>query len=177
LLLDTARSVSDGDVASEELEAPVRSTVQAVVRTATRYLRDNLARPIEVATSQPSTPFRKAPESPVSQGNGTTILEYLTNLRVETAGQLLLDRELSIKQVARAVGYPTPTTSTSSLAAHRHDPAVFRSKGGTRFNDEGKRPRPAKPALLWRRRLPGLSVFKPPRPMILLVSRERFGRI
>src|SRR5688572_25347719 len=47
LLLDSARAVTEG-VQSEEVDAPVRSTSQAVVRTATRYLRDNLSRPLEV---------------------------------------------------------------------------------------------------------------------------------
>ena len=145
LLLDTARSVSDGDVASEELEAPVRSTVQAVVRTATRYLRDNLARPIEVRDVAAQVHLSARHLSRLfHKETGTTILEYLTNLRVETAGQLLLDRELSIKQVARAVGYPDPHYFTTLFGRRTGmTPAVFRSKGGTRFNDEGKRPRPA----------------------------------
>jgi AraC family L-rhamnose operon transcriptional activator RhaR len=143
LLLDTARAVSDGDIASEEVEAPVRSTVQAVVRTATRYLRDNVARPIEVRDVAAQVHLSARHLSRLfHKETGTTILDYLTNLRIETASQLLLDHELSIKQVARAVGYPDPHYFTTLFGRRTGmTPAVFRSKGGTRFNDEAKRPK------------------------------------
>jgi AraC family L-rhamnose operon transcriptional activator RhaR len=143
LLLDSARAVSDGGVASEELDAPVRSTTQAVVRTASRYLRDNLSRPIEVRDVAAQVHLSARHLSRLfHKETGTSILDYLTNLRIETAGQLLLDQELSIKQVARAVGYPDPHYFTTLFGRRTGmTPAVFRSKGGTKFNDEAKRPK------------------------------------
>lgn len=143
LLLDSARAVSDGGVASEELDAPVRSTTQAVVRTASRYLRDNLSRPIEVRDVAAQVHLSARHLSRLfHKETGTSILDFLTNLRIEAAGQLLLDRELSIKQVARAVGYPDPHYFTTLFGRRTGmTPAVFRSKGGTKFNDEAKRPR------------------------------------
>jgi len=143
LLLDSARAVTDG-VQSEEVEAPVRSTAQAVVRTAVRYLRDNLSRPLEVRDVAAQVHLSERHLSRLfHRETGQSILEYLTALRVETASQLLLDQELSIKQVARAVGYPDPHYFTTLFGRRAGmTPAVFRRKGGTRFKDEAKRPPP-----------------------------------
>jgi AraC-like DNA-binding protein len=65
---------------------------------------------------------------------GTSILGYLTRARLDTASQLLLDREMSVKQVARAVGYPD-AHYFSTLFGRRTGltPGEFRSTGGTRF--------------------------------------------
>jgi two-component system response regulator YesN len=39
---------------------------------------------------------------------GTTFVEYLTNLRMERAQELLKDESLSIKEICAAVGYADP---------------------------------------------------------------------
>jgi AraC-like DNA-binding protein len=141
LLLDTARTVTEG-VASEELDAPVRSTAQAIVRTATRYLRDNFARPIEVRDVAAQVHLSERHLSRLfHKETGASVLDYLTHLRIETAQQLLLDKNLSIKQVARAVGYPDPHYFTTLFGRRTGlTPAVFRRTGGTKFSDESKRP-------------------------------------
>jgi AraC family L-rhamnose operon transcriptional activator RhaR len=141
LLLDTARAFTDG-ITSEEVDAPVRSTAQAVVRTATRYLRDNLSRPIEIRDVAAQVHLSERHLSRLfHKETGTSVLDYLTALRIETASQLLLDKELSIKQVARSVGYPDPHYFTTLFGRRTGmTPAVFRRKGGTRFSDEARRP-------------------------------------
>src|SRR5205823_14705164 len=64
----------------------------------------------------------------------TSIIAYLTNLRMETACQLLLDKDLPIKQVARAVGYPNTHYFTTIFGRRiGATPAVFRQGGGTKF--------------------------------------------
>lgn len=140
LLLDTARAVTDG-VASEEIEAPVRSTSQAIVRTATRYLRDNFPRLIEVRDVASQVHLSERHLSRLFHNEtGVSVLEYLTNLRIETAKQLLLDRDLSIKQVARSVGYPDPHYFTTLFGRRTGlTPAAFRRTGGTKFNNESRR--------------------------------------
>lgn len=140
LLLETARTFTDG-VPSEELDAPVRSTAQAIARTATRYLRDNFARPIEVRDVAAQVHLSERHLSRLfHKETGVSVLEFLTNLRVETAQQLLLDKNLSIKQVARSVGYPDPHYFTTLFGRRTGlTPAVFRRSGGTKFSDETKR--------------------------------------
>lgn len=67
---------------------------------------------------------------------GQTILQALTGLRMDRAQRLLLDRELSIKEVAHAVGYGDIHYFTTLF--HRHSgmpPATFRRKNGTRVLD------------------------------------------
>lgn len=143
LLLDSARSVSDG-VQAEVVEAPVRSTSRAVVQTAIRYLRDNLSRPLEVRDVAAQVHLSERHVSRLfHRETGQSILEYLTVLRVEMASQLLLDQELSIKQVARAVGYPDPHYFTTLFGRRTGmTPALFRKRGGTKFQDETRRPPP-----------------------------------
>jgi len=57
----------------------------------------------------------------------------------------LLDQDLSIKQVARAVGYPDPHYFTTLFGRRTGiTPALFRKRGGTKFTDETRRPPPRK---------------------------------
>jgi AraC-like DNA-binding protein len=135
LLLDCARTFIDSAVDPEPLTRAGTSAAQAVVQTATQYLQDNLARSISVrdvaaqvhlSERQLSRVFRKV--------TGMSILEYLTRLRIDTAGQLLLSRDMPIKQVARAVGYPDAHYFTTTFGKHTGlTPAAFRRAGGTRF--------------------------------------------
>jgi AraC family L-rhamnose operon transcriptional activator RhaR len=141
LVLDSARSVVQG-IPGEEVESAPRGSSQSVAKTAIRYLRDNYPRPIEVrdVAAQVHLSVRHLARL-FQQETGLGILEYLTNLRVEAASQLLLDRSLSIKQVARAVGYPDSHYFTTLFGRRTGlTPAVFREKRGTRFIDESRRP-------------------------------------
>jgi AraC-like DNA-binding protein len=143
LLLDSARAVTEG-VQAEVVEAPVRSTSRAVVQTAIRYLRDNLSRPLEVRDVAAQVHLSERHVSRLfHRETGQSILEYLTSLRIEMASQLLMDPALSIKQVARAVGYPDPHYFTTLFGRRAGmTPALFRKRGGTKFQDETRRPPP-----------------------------------
>jgi transcriptional regulator GlxA family with amidase domain len=68
------------------------------------------------------------------QITGTSVLAYLTDLRIKKASHLLLNTELAIKQVAAAVGYPD-THYFTTLFGRRTGipPAAFRQSGGTEF--------------------------------------------
>lgn len=137
LLLDTARAVVDTSELCDPLTAPVRTPEEAVTQTIKRYLRDNYARPLtmrdlaaQVHLSERHTArlFRKV--------TGDSIMGYLTNLRLEMAAQLLLDRQarIPIKEIAQACGYPNVRYFTTLF--HQRTgltPALFRQQGGTRF--------------------------------------------
>jgi len=135
LLLDTARAVTGGAVPGEAIDIPPHDQAEAVARTAARYLRDNLSRPISVCDVAAQVDLSERHLSRLFQRvMKMSILEYLTNIRIQTASQLLLDRELSIKQVARAVGYPDPHYFSTLFGRKMGlTPGEFRRTGGTRF--------------------------------------------
>src|SRR5262249_16262484 len=92
LLLDGARAMTEG-VVSEQAEPAVRSAAQAIVRIAVRYLRDNLARPIEVRDVAAQVHLSERHLSRLFHKEmDTSILDHLTSLRIERASQLLLDK-------------------------------------------------------------------------------------
>jgi AraC-like DNA-binding protein len=141
LMMDTARAFSTG-VPAEQIAVNDRGA-KSVVQTAVRYLRDNYARPIGVRDVAAQVHLSERHLSRLFQREtGNSILDYLTHLRVETAAQLLLDDKLSIKQVARQVGYPDPHYFTTLFGRRMGmTPGLFRQKGGTRYADEAKRPK------------------------------------
>jgi AraC family L-rhamnose operon transcriptional activator RhaR len=135
LLLDTARAATDGALPAEPIDSLPHNEVEAVVQIAARYLRDNLSRPVSVRDVAAQVHLSERHISRLFQRvMGTSILDYLTRARVDTASQLLLDREMSVKQVARAVGYPD-AHYFSTLFGRKTGltPGEFRSTGGTRF--------------------------------------------
>jgi AraC family L-rhamnose operon transcriptional activator RhaR len=135
LFLDVARAVSRGAPPGEHIDPPARSSAEALVRTALRYLRDNLSRQIEVKDVAAQVQLSQRQLSRLfHQSTGTSIIAYLTQLRIETACQLLLDKDTPIKQVARAVGYPNTHYFTTIFGRRTGTtPAVFRQRGGTKF--------------------------------------------
>ena len=137
LLLETARCVADGSIPPEEHESPAHSEAEAVVKTAMQYLRDNLSRPIEVRDVAVQVHLSERHLSRLfHEIAGVSVLDYLTNLRIELASQLLLDKEIPIKQVARLVGYPDRHYFTTLFGRRTGmTPAVFRHSGGTKFLD------------------------------------------
>jgi AraC-like DNA-binding protein len=140
LLLETARCVTDGTVTAETLEPPPHSESEAITKTAIRYLRDNFSRQIEVRDVAAQVHLSERHLSRLfHEIAGVTVLEYLTNLRIEMASQLLLDKEIPIKQVARSVGYPDAHYFTTLFGKRTGmTPAVFRNSGGTRFLNNRK---------------------------------------
>jgi AraC family L-rhamnose operon transcriptional activator RhaR len=135
LVIETARAAAPNAVRPEVAAGRARSIAESVVQTAIQYLQDNLAQRFEVrdvaaqvnlSERQLSRIFRKA--------TGTSILTYLTRLRMDRAMQLLLHSELPIKQVAAAVGYPDTHYFTTLFGRYtRTTPAAYRRSGGTQF--------------------------------------------
>jgi AraC family L-rhamnose operon transcriptional activator RhaR len=135
LLLDTARAATDGALQSEQLESLPHNEIEAMVQIASRYLRDNLSRRVSVRDVAAQVHLSERHISRLfNRVMGVSILDYLTRARLETASQLLLDREMSVKQVARAVGYPD-AHYFSTLFGRKTGltPGEFRTTGGTRF--------------------------------------------
>ena len=142
LILDCARSFTDG-IPSEPLATSGDRGTRSVVQTAVRYLRDNYARPIEVRDVAAQVHLSERHLARLfARETGKSILEYLTDLRVEAASQLLLDDAIPIKQVARSVGYPDPHYFTTLFGRRTGlTPGLFREQRGTKFRDETRRPR------------------------------------
>jgi AraC family L-rhamnose operon transcriptional activator RhaR len=134
LLLDTARHAVDS-VAPEPIEPRSRTSTEASVQSVIRYLRDNLSRPLETrdlaAQVHLSERHLRRLFKTVTK---TSIHDYLVDLRLRTATQLLLDPNRSIKQIAAEVGYPDVRYFTTLF--HKQigtTPAKFRATGGTQF--------------------------------------------
>jgi AraC family L-rhamnose operon transcriptional activator RhaR len=140
LLVETARCLTEGAVPAEVIDPAPHSESEAIARTAMRYLRDNFSRQIEVRDVAAQVHLSERHLSRLFREiTGVTVLEYLTNLRIEMASQLLLDKEIPIKQVARSVGYPDAHYFTTLFGKRTGmTPNVFRSSGGTRF-DRGRK--------------------------------------
>lgn len=139
LLLDTARAYTQG-VPAEPVPIAERGG-KSIVQTAMRYLRDNYSRPIEVRDVAVQVHLSERHLSRLFvRETGKSVLEYLTDLRIEAASQLLLDDSVPIKQVARAVGYPDPHYFTTLFGRKTGvTPGVYRQQRGTRFRDESRR--------------------------------------
>jgi AraC-like DNA-binding protein len=132
LLLDTARAVTHIE-APPQTDKPVYNPGNALVQEMLRYLHDNYTRPLllrdvaaQVHLSQRHTNrlFHRA--------MGTSIRQYLTTFRLEVAAQLLLNRSLSITEIAEATGFNDVRYFTTLF--HRRmglTPSRFRQKRGT----------------------------------------------
>jgi AraC family L-rhamnose operon transcriptional activator RhaR len=146
-IVDTARAaVPDAAVSARDREADghSRSFAESVVQTAVQYLGDNLARQFKVRdvaaqVNLSERQFRRV----FLRFAGTSVLDYLTNLRIERAAQLLLNTDLPIKQIAAAVGYPDTHYFTTLFGREKGTtPAAFRHAQGTQFFQR-RRHRPA----------------------------------
>ncbi len=135
LLLDSARAMVDGQSVSVPAEAPARTSSEASVQRAIRFLRDNRGRAISVGDVADQVHMSERHINRLfHKATKKTILEYLTGLRMESATQLLLDQRLSIKEIAYTCGYPD--AHYFSVIFRRHvgmTPTDFRAKGGTKF--------------------------------------------
>jgi AraC family L-rhamnose operon transcriptional activator RhaR len=137
LLIDTARAVVDpapGEVGDTAARNPAAIAVQRVMR----YLRDNYGRPLTIRDAAAQVHLSERHISRLFRAAmGVSIMDYLTSLRIEAAGQLLLERQLSIKEVAEASGYPDVHYFTTLFRRRTGlTPASFRRQGGTRFLDQ-----------------------------------------
>jgi AraC family L-rhamnose operon transcriptional activator RhaR len=135
LLLDTARDAVGASAPAEPIEPPARSPAEAVTRTAIRYLRDNFSRPIEVRDVAAQVHLSERHLSRLFlQATGSSLVDYLTKIRMDAAAQLLLDNDVPIKQVAMRVGYPDVHYFTTLFGRRTGlTPAAFRAARGTKF--------------------------------------------
>jgi AraC family transcriptional regulator, regulatory protein of adaptative response / methylphosphotriester-DNA alkyltransferase methyltransferase len=66
-----------------------------------------------------------------SEIGNTTFREHLTAVRMEQAAQLLRDRSLTIREVARRVGYRQPAQFAKAFRRHHGTaPSAFRTASG-----------------------------------------------
>jgi AraC-like DNA-binding protein len=151
LLLDACRAVVDkarmGQVGTgeagplEEVHPRAQSEAHAMVETASRYIRDNLARPISLrdVAAQVNVSERHLGRL-FKQIRKMTVLDYITHARIQSACGLLLDPQLTVKMVASKVGFPDVRYFTTVFGKHmKITPAVFRNRRGTAFVDETRR--------------------------------------
>jgi AraC family L-rhamnose operon transcriptional activator RhaR len=135
LMIDTARALTDVSVLPEVVDPPARSLSEALVQHMIAYLRDNYARTISVrdVAAQAHLSERHANRL-FHQEFGVSISEYLTQLRLDIAAQLLTEGHLSVKEVAHASGYPNVHYFTT-LFHHRMGvtPSAFQRGDGTRL--------------------------------------------
>lgn len=135
LLLDTARAVVELPSQPARAETSSRSPAEALVQVIIRYLRDNYHRPLTIRDLAAQVHLSERHTSRLFHSiMGVSILEYLTTLRLEIAAQLLLERQMPIKEIAQATGYPDVRYFTTLF--HQHTgltPAAFRLRGGTSF--------------------------------------------
>lgn len=121
LLVGTARAFVAHPALTPPPHVEPGGQAEQLVRTMRRYIQDNYDRPVSVRdiVAQVHISERHANRL-FRQFTGTTIHAYLTRYRLEVASQRLLERELSIKEVARACGYPDV----------RHFTTAFRRRWG-----------------------------------------------
>ena len=74
-----------------------------------------------------------------SEIGDTTFREHLTKVRMHRAAQLLADRNLTVREVARRVGYRQPAQFAKAFRRHIGvAPSDYRSRGaGGRFSEIG----------------------------------------
>jgi AraC-like DNA-binding protein/quercetin dioxygenase-like cupin family protein len=132
LLLDTARAVTNVHVPSAQV---LRSAGDAAVDLMMRYLQDNYDRPLSIqdVVSQVRLSERHARRL-FLEAIGKSMKEYLTSLRLDVAKQRLLSENVSISDIAFAVGFSDVRHfSTTFKQGVGVTPSEFREKGGTKF--------------------------------------------
>jgi len=132
LVLDTARGVTDTNSIFQTVTPPASNTASETAEIVLRYLQDNFSRRTEVRDVASQVHLSERHVSRLFRAaTGTSILDYLTRLRMEAACRLLQENQLSIKQVARAVGYPDAHYFTTLFGRWIGvTPAAYRKSGG-----------------------------------------------
>ncbi|WP_432948365.1 helix-turn-helix domain-containing protein [Kribbella sp. CA-253562] len=142
LVLDTARAFAlDDDLALDAGDALTRSRdrVRVLVDLMQRHLMDNLARPVTVRDVAAAVHLsERHTERLFQQQTGESLMAALRRMRLDLAAQLLLDRSVTVGEVARACGYSDVRPfSTAFRRRHGQSPSAFRAGGGTRHLHEG----------------------------------------
>jgi len=139
LILDTARAAVGAARAGESMPVVGQSAETALIERARRYLQDNLARAISLRDVAAQTGLSERHFSRLFRRvTGHSPMEYLTERRMEKAGQLLLSG-MPIKQIAPKVGISDVRYFTTVFRqATGLPPALYRSQGGTHWTVGGK---------------------------------------
>lgn len=138
LLLDTARAVVDVKIAAESVSPRADKPARISIDLGMRYMRDNHGRNLAIRTvaaqlSMSERNFNRLFKKYTRQSP----LAFLTQVRVEAASQLLLDRLLPIKEIAVQVGIPDVRYFTTVFRkAAGITPAAYRELGGTTWRDK-----------------------------------------
>lgn len=131
LLLDTARAVTDVNLSERVTTNPD----EAVVRQMTRYLHDNYNRPIQVRDVAAQVHLSERHTNRLFRRvMGLPIKDYLMAYRLKIAAQLLLNRNLTVTEIAHAIGYHDVRYFIALFRQRTGlTPAAFRRRGGTAF--------------------------------------------
>ena len=79
------------------------------IGAAIQFIQENYSRPLKLADAAEKAGLSSAYFSTVfKKETGKSFSEYLTDLRVERAKELLGDRDVRISEVCEIVGYPDP---------------------------------------------------------------------
>jgi len=137
LLLDTARAVVDEKIATNEAELRADRPEKLPVLQAMRYMRDNHGRALSIKDVAAQVCMSERHFTRVFKAQaGKSPLDFLTSVRMEFAGQLLLDRTTAIKDIAAAVGYPDVRYFTTVFRKEMGiTPAAYRERGGTTWKE------------------------------------------
>lgn len=135
LILQVARDASGMPLVAEELPLLAPHSGDPVISDTIRYIRYHLASKLEIADIAAQVNLSERHLTRLfRQQTGRSVLEFITTERLALACQLLVERKLSVKQVARAVGYPDAHYFTTLFGRKfGKTPTEFRDAGGTRF--------------------------------------------
>lgn len=139
LILDTARATIDPSIIQSAQEPAkmqsARTPEEAIVQIIVRYLRDNYAHPITIRDLAAQVHLSERHTSRLfHKVMGTSIIDYLTTVRLEVAAQRLIDHNTPIKEIAQECGYPDVRYFSTLFRLHNSmTPGAFRKKGGTLF--------------------------------------------
>ncbi len=135
LIVETAREISTTAHVAEDLPLIESNVGEPVINDTIRYIRYHLASKLEIADIAAQVNLSERHLTRLfRQQTGKSLLEFITNERLALACQLLVERKLSVKQVARAVGYPDPHYFTTLFGrVCGKTPTEFRASGGTEF--------------------------------------------
>lgn len=105
-------------------EPPTRDTaMEMAVRTAIRFMKDNLSRPLKMEDIAWQTHLSSRHLSRLfTAQTGCTPMRYLENLRLENAASLLLNTSLPIKTIAAQCGFDTVQYFTQVFQKRMHYP-------------------------------------------------------
>lgn len=133
LLLDTARAIVEPQppatlVRSHQGTPP---TVQQIIQ----YLHDNYQRSLNIRDLAAQVNLSERHISRIfTQTIGKSIIDYLTDIRIKAAAQMLIGSNIPIKAIAEANGYPDVQHFTTLFRRRvGRTPAAFRREGGTMF--------------------------------------------